>query len=517
MQTPLRTNTFKKLQIFILATFVVCIFFAWEGCKGFNLADEGFLWYGAQRVLLGEVPIRDFMSYDPGRYYWSSAFMFLWGNNGIMPLRVSMAVFKLLGLFVGLLLIANNTKKQNILFLLLSAFTLSTWMFIYYKVPDITLCIFLIGVLALLIDKPTSRRYFFAGLSLGLVAFFGRNHGLYGIVGSVGVMVWLKIRQSSGPSFIKSFLLWAVGTIVGFSPILFMGLFVPGFAVAFWNRIVFFLFEIKTTNIPLPIPKPWWVNLASEPTNEVIWYVLYSSFFMALALFGVTSLVWAVRQKFQNKPNSPELVAASFLGLPYAHYAYSRADIFHLSLGIFPLLIGCLVLLAKQPDKIKWPLALVLFVSSLWVTIDDHPGWVCQKWRCVNIEISGSNLLVNEEIAENVEVLNKLVHQYAPEGQPFFMTPFLPSVYPMFERKSPVWEIYALFPQSQEFERAEIERIKIAKPVFALIFEHALDRRDELRFKNTHPLTYQYIVAHFERLPDTENPAYQIYKARDWE
>ena len=517
MQTPLRTNTVKKLQILIMATFTVCIFFAWEGHKGFDLADEGFLWYGAQRVMHGDVPIRDFMSYDPGRYYWSAAFMFLWGNNGIMPLRVSMAIFKLIGLFVGLLLIANNTKKQNILFLLLSAFTLSTWMFVYYKVSDISLCILLIGVLALLIDKPTSRRYFFSGLCLGLVAVFGRNHGVYGVMGSVGVMVWLRINQSAGPGFIKAFLLWAVGIIIGYTPILLMLLFVPGFAATFWKRILFFLFEIKATNLPLPIPKPWWVNFASEPVNEAIWYVLYSLFFMALAVFGVVSLVWVVRQKFQNKENSPELVAASFLALPYAHYAYSRADITHLALGIFPLLIGCLVILIKQPAKIKWTLAIILCLSSLVVTLGRHPGWQCHREECVNIEISGSSLRVNEDTARDVELLNKLVHQYAPEGQPFLMTPFLTSVYPMFERKSPAWEIYALFPQSHDFERAEIERIKIAKPVFALVFDHALDRRDELRFKNTHPLTYRYIVDHFERLPDTENPAYQIYKARDGE
>ncbi len=80
-----------------------------------------------------------------------------------------------------------------------------------------------------------------------------------------------------------------------------------------------------------------------------------------------------------------------------------------------------------------------------------------------------------------------------------------------------MWEIYALFPRTEAFEKKEIERIKASDPGFAFIFDLSLDGREELRFKNTHPLTYWFIVENFDRLDLTQNPAYQVFKSRDIE
>ena len=84
-------------NLLILAGVLVLLVFILQGNVGFNLADEGFLWYGTVRTALGEIPVRDFQSYDPARYYWGALWFKLLHNDGIMALRVSQTVFQFVG------------------------------------------------------------------------------------------------------------------------------------------------------------------------------------------------------------------------------------------------------------------------------------------------------------------------------------------------------------------------------------------------------------------------------------
>jgi hypothetical protein len=85
-----------------LAFVLVALLTALNIAVGIGLSDEGYLWYGTWRTMLGEVPILDFRGYDPGRYYWGAAWGLLFGD-GIIGLRLSNALFAFGGLSFGLL------------------------------------------------------------------------------------------------------------------------------------------------------------------------------------------------------------------------------------------------------------------------------------------------------------------------------------------------------------------------------------------------------------------------------
>ncbi|RUL73164.1 hypothetical protein EKH80_15695 [Dyella choica] len=496
-----------------LASIAVIALFVWQGNNSFSLWDEGFLWYGAQRVMLGEVPIRDFMAYDPGRYYWAAALMHLCGNNGIMVLRAALAIFQAMGLSVGLLLIARTVKGRSFVYLLLSAVILIVWMYPRHKLFDISLSIFLIGALTHLVEKTSGRSYFLAGFVVGLAAVFGRNHGVYGAVGSLGILCWLSIKRSDPTHLARVLMLWSVGVLTGYSPILLMLILVPGFPAAFLEDVRY-LFEVKATNIPLPVPWPWSVSLTSLPAEDAIRGILIGVFFMSILVFGTFATLWVVKQKLLRRPVAPALVPASFLTLPYAHFAFSRADVSHLAQGVFPMLIGVLVLLSYQPGRIKWPLVLALCVASVWVMTPFQPGWECREAKCAEVKISHSTLKIDPGTAQDIALLRSLADKYAKQGRGFIAAPFWPGAYALLEQKSPMWEIYPLLPRSEAFELDEIRRIEASNPGFALIYDMPLDEHEALRFKNTHPLIYQYILNNFTLLPGSPNPYYQIYRAK---
>ncbi len=517
MEPVVERDARSLLQVLALAGIVVFTLFAWQGSKYTHLLwDEGFLWYGVQRVMLGEVPIRDFMAYDPGRYYWSAVLMRLWDDDGIMALRATQAIAQAIGLAAALTLVAFSAASQRLLFLVLSAVTLVVWMYPHYKQIDILASILLIAALACLVHKPTGSRYLIAGVLVGFAAFLGRNHGVYGVAGSLGVMAWLSIGRAERRGLPQGLAFWASGVLVGFSPTLLVALLNPGFATSFLDSVRALL-ELGTTNLSLPIPWPWSVDFAALPPSTAMRQLLEGLFFIAIVAFALLSIGSVVARRFRGEPVAPVFVAAAFLSLPYAHYAYSRADLAHLALGSFPFLIGSLAVLAGQPSPIKWPLALTLSAASLWVMHFVQPGWTCHtRGECVTVTVSGSILQVDPQTAKDLVLLRKMVGDYASDGQNFLVAPYWPGAYPLFERKSPMWEIYALFPRSEAFQRAEIERIKRVKPAFAVIVDHALDGMENRRFRHTHRLIYEFILARFEEVSGPTGSPYQIFRAREW-
>ncbi|MGO8971580.1 MAG: hypothetical protein ACLQDQ_18635 [Myxococcaceae bacterium] len=501
----------RAIFVAILATTALSL---WEGRQGFTLWDEGFLWYGVQRVLAGEVPIRDFQAYDPGRYYFSAALMRLTGADGLMALRRTLLIPQGLALATVLsLLAAGDRKRAGFAALGVSAMTLGAWMIPRYRLFDLSVSIGLVCALTFLVRRPTRLSEFLAGLAVGLAACIGRNHGVYGLIASLGVLFYFSLNCQDWRALRQGCLFFLVGLIAGYLPLLLMLTSVQHFAPAFADSIKL-LFEVKATNLPLPLPWPWRIRTLGVPLNESIESVLLGLFFVAMLLFGLAAALYVCAARLVEKPVQPLLVACAFVGLPYLHYTLSRADLSHVALGIFPMLIGILGIAMRAANPGRWLLLGLLCATSWGATIGRHPAWRCKTENaCEWVALGGDQLQVDRGTASDISLLRRLATELAPGDRAFFVAPFWPGAYAVLNAKSPTWEIYTPWRKSDAFQRREIERLAAAEPEFAVIVTVLLDGRDDLQYRNTHPLIEQYIEDNFQRVNGmSQNRDLQIYR-----
>ena len=126
--------------------------------------------------------------------------------------------------------------------------------------------------------------------------------------------------------------------------------------------------------------------------------------------------------------------------------------------------------------------------------------------------VGGEMLKVQPRLASELKAFEALVEQYAPGGRSFLVAPSWPGAYAVFRRQSPMWDSYPLLPRGEQFERQELARIKAAAPGFALLIDFPLAGRDELRFRNTHPLIQQYIHDNFIPVETPDLPSsYRVF------
>lgn len=458
---------------------------------GFSLWDEGFLWYGSQRVLHGEVPIRDFQAYDPGRYYWSAAFMGLLQSDGIIVTRLAAYAFQAMGI-AALLWSAKADRlpgQRRILSLLLALSLL--WMFPRHKLFDAASCLLLIAGMAAWLRTQGYRPSFMLGVLVGLIACVGRNHGVYGALASVALVLTAANTHLKA----RSVLYLALGIVTGYLPLLLMLVFAPGLLPRFIESITI-LFEIRATNLPIPVPWPWDLQPGSAPRDAIA-----GVYFLLLATVPVLAIVYCVLGRNALKSMPATMVAAAFLSLPYAHFAFSRADINHLAQGVLPTLVFAAIWMTRVRRELGWVL-LAALASGVLVMLPMHPGWSAWRERWQSTDLAGERIRLPESGRREVAALQKVLKDHVAPGQAFVATPYWPGAYALARRRSPMWEIYALVPRTPAFEQQEIARIEESNPQLVLLMDYPIDGLEERRLRHTHPMLYDYLRSHFSQLPD---------------
>jgi hypothetical protein len=498
---------------------------------GLNLRDEGYLWYGVVRVLAGEVPLRDFQSYDPGRYYWCAAFTPLFGE-GILALRVAAAVFAGGAMFLALLALGRVVRGAT--GLALAALALQAWMFPSHKLFEHGITLAAVWVAVRYLERASGGRALVCGLFTGAMAFFGRNHGVYLLAIFVALVAYE--RWKSGPGALarpvasgalarhlasgalgRRLGAFGLGVGIGYAPGWLMALLVPGFARAVFAASI--SVAERGTNLPTPYPWPWLVPHAGLPPFDLaVQLAADVAFLLPVVVLGAGLLV-ALRARGAELAARAPVIAATFVGLVYVHHYAVRSDLPHLAQGGMPLVVGALALLAgSRPAMRALGSGLVLVVSVLValkgnLQLRQLTPWVLYK--TVDLDVAGDRLRVQKVQALALENLVSLVAERVPPDAELFVAPTRPMFYPLLGKRSPTWWIYFLWPASEAEQEETIRRLEERDVRFVLLNLKPFEDDPAYSFAETNPRVQQWIEERFESVVERRvPPEYAFYRRR---
>ena len=500
--TLLQKKPPEALKVALIASALVIFSLLLQGNIGLNLADEGYLWYGTVQTASGQVPFRDFQSYDPGRYHWTGLWSMVLGK-GIMSLRISVGIFQAIGLTLGLLALRRVIRSQWML--TIGGLLLLVWMIPRHKVFESSLTMAGVYFAFELIRSPSLRRHFISGIFVGIAGYFGRNHGLYNFLAFflLIVFIWYKSERTD---FVNRMISWMAGILVGYSPMLIMMLTVSGFYDSFIDSIRF-LIRLRSTNITLPIPWPWRFHYSQMKPAEIAETLSFGMFFVLLPAFYVFGIINSLFSKREQLEGKALLTASAAVGVMYMHFCFSRADLAHLGQGIHPFLMGLLAFPFAFNFNRKKVLNAVLLIFILTATFFSAYRGSPYFWKSntppenlVHYNLNGDHIWISKGQANLIEIVKQINSQKVGPDEGLLIVPHWSTFYPILQRKSPLWDIYLLRPETQERQDEMIEELKANDVNWVILGDMGQDGRDDLRFRNTHRLLWQHFRNDFERV-----------------
>jgi hypothetical protein len=365
-------------------------------CRAVNTFDEGMILVGAERVLQGEVPFKDFFAlYPPGQYY-SAAMLLAWFDHPVVTLRAYCIAVRAL---IALLLYLEARRFAGPTLALACWGASILWLtslgsYGYPVFPALLLVLLTFSLLARAVDPARTegaaphRVLFAAGASLGMAAVFRHDLAFYGLVASTPFLIAPALQRSApsrgvGPRAILAARLgwpYAAGIALLFG-VPAIGLL----AMAPLHEVVFELFTYPaTTYAPargLPYPPLFRYAFTSEVLTSPVLLAknLMNVAFYAPLLFyamGAGWLAWRIARRRREVLSDPEWLALAslvLLGALAFNMVRVRADAIHGTAMIVPSYVVAAFLMNRCYRSARLPGLLgaaavsgVCLLSLLW-------------------------------------------------------------------------------------------------------------------------------------------------------
>ena len=457
---------------------------------GLNLADEGYLWHGTQRVISGATPIRDFRAYDPGRYFWCAWWLRLLGSS-LFSLRVALQAAQAIAL--GIAASSIYIVSSDWIITTVATLTLAMGMHPRHKQFDSLLSALSVLTALLLAIHAVPQQFLFSGIVVGCLVLLGLNHAVYA-GGGLLLLIHILAFKEIGPGYLESLEFFTYGLAIGLIPTAIAFVLSPGFFIAYWKQKVVRIFRRGAANLPLPIPWIWSVPPAHLGHHTISTITLIRLKFTIIPLYYTAIILYVVFGPSDLSAISAALLSSTCIGIFYLHHMLSRADLEHLLQSILPFIVSFAILLSGW--SFGWIVLIGLLLMSyrdIYKASDDYIAAHSSDIKLQTINVAGTEVTVSDIIATHLLSLKALVDKYSePEDRTFF-APTLVTLYPLFSREPAVYDTFCVYTATDEEQLCMIEQMKSNNLSLAIIDDYPLDSRDDLRFCHTHPQVWRYL------------------------
>jgi hypothetical protein len=494
-------------SLFVAILVIICLYLGLPRFRdGIDFGDEGFLAYGAQELMTGRMPNRDFFSVQPPLSFYTVALTFKILGTSLVSLRIlGLSLYTVIPLLIygisRFFLKPTLSLGGAIPAVLLGMPFFNFVPFAVWQGITATLIAVFLYLRATINQRPNLA--FPAGVLTAVSVLLRQDQGLYLIASLLAYMLflWRVKREPMRTAVLRRILYFWLGGIVTMIFPMILYWWAEGALVPMADQLVFFplLTYTHTSSLPFPTFQPDW------PLSRNL---VVGLFYLAPAVELILILLFIIRIR-RNGLGTKEAVAAFLIVWSSLYYCQvlTRSDIYHLLITLPPLFIlvvygwqmTCELLTGSRCLKI-FRLIIPIFAGGatvwfLWMT--HNVFFPVQSNAKEPLMLKRGGVFI--EGASKLEAFVHDVQKVTPENRSILCLPYQPMFYFLCERRNPTQWNY-LWPGDQTIEDHEtlIRQAKNDPPRVVLIV-------NEDNVRSYAPLITDYIHREFSYAGHVKN------------
>lgn len=479
---------------------------------GISLSDEGFLVYGAQRVLQGQLPLTDFASYPPGSYFLLALLFKVFGTNLLISRFMEMAFLLVDGLMM--FYVSKRLMPKNLA--IIPSFILIIFPGPWHKVFFTFGLLLPLCALIRFLEKRTTMRILIVGWCIGIALVFKFESALFSLL-AIWIVLFVNhilkagkflINKKTMGSLFKDLLLCSLGL---FSVI------IPFILYYYSNSALMKLlysfrgyFEYTTTYTDIGFSgRP---GLLKAFTKFAIGNLKNHFFYLILLLYLYTFgkvLIHFFIKKREDFPFHLPVLLFGVLSLTYFYVPFTKPYLLQ-SVAMAYILFGSVMYSSIQKRGVKSNVVLFILVLLLGLYLSNsfkmkpyfYSGsisrlYAIRKEGARPITLRKAKIYLSKKDFENVSGLVKYFEGKEGYLMPLFYEPMV-NFLTNLENPTQFSVLTPYYLKSATKQKQVIEEMERYNIKYLLIYRPLWMSRESIGFSNYAPMLYEFVKKHYQ-------------------